>query len=1152
MTIIDSGSTAHYYSAKADLPNRKPTTTPIQVQVADLPLPGIPPEARQVHVFPDLHTNLIGVTPLTKAGCSVLFQGDTCTITCPGRECTTFYTTPQGLWALQVQELHERPAVGILPTIGNATTCMPADLVAFHHAAFWSPALSTLLRALQEGLIPSLPGLTVALLKKYKPDLEATTMGHLDSRRKNVQSTKPKGKPIRHQEDPGEDPFPAQPTDNERTHNCFLVAYELRSLVYTDQTGRLPHTSSSGNNYLLIAYEYDSNYIMMEPYKNKTAAVLTATIARVHTKLATRGCKPQFHRLDNECPTELQNYFDLQNTNFQLAPPHNHRTNAAERAIRTAKNHLKAGWWSMDDQFPMYLWDKTIPHAELTLNLLRSSRMNPKLSAWEQLNGRYDFNRLPIAPPGIKVLAHAKTNTRASWATNAFGAWYIGPAFNHYRCHKVWAIRSRESRIVDQVVWFPPRPFPKLTSADLLRATIEDLMTLLLNPPTETYIGNMEETQRGALIKFTDVLHNPAKTTVTSKLQPKDGTTPLGVAPETNQEEEEGGNPPGAPALGVETPQIPWRSQRARKVPDRYAQHFSATAINPDTGKPAEYKELARSSAGPRWKIGMCKELGRLFQGYICKPQEEHTVEGTDTCKFIHPNEIPPGKKATYIRIVAELREMKADPHRVRCTVGGNLLDFPGDKSTKVAELVTIKILLNNVVSTPRARAACIDLKDFYLGNTLPEFEYVFFRRDTIPDEFFEQYKHIIFVTADGYIYARVEKGMYGLRQAGKVASDALIPRLAAAGYVETGRIPGLFKHKTNSILFALVVDDFLVQYSDIRDFTHLVDTLLLHYKITTDMKASRFCGITLQWNYEEGHVTLSMPGYTEKALLRFTHPTPAKPQHSPHEWTPPDYGAKVQYADPEDQSIPLDGKGIKRLQEVIGTFLYSARAVDNTMLVALSTLASAQTKGTEQTMNALVQLLDYAATHPDAAIRFYKSDMVLYVHSDASYLSESNGRSRVGGYFYLGNHDEPTNNPKPNAPIHIESRILKNIMAAASEAEIGGLFHNGQETVYFRQILAEIGRPQTKPTPIITDNSTADGFANKRTKVKRSKAMDMRFFWIQDREQQDQFVVKWSSGEGNHADYYTKHHPTSHHIKVRPIYLYTGCVCEECSGPDT
>ena len=210
-------------------------------------------------------------------------------------------------------------------------------------------------------------------------------------------------------------------------------------------------------------------------------------------------------------------------------------------------------------------------------------------------------------------------------------------------------------------------------------------------------------------------------------------------------------------------------------------------------------------------------------------------------------------------------------------------------------------------------------------------------------------------------------------------------------------------------------------------------------------------------------------------------------------------------------------------------------------MLVSLGTVAAAaQTHGTVKTMDAVIQLLNYAATHPDAAIRFYKSDMILYIHSDASYLSEPKARSRVGGYFYLGNKDEPPDNPKPNGAIHIESRIMKNVMAAASEAECGALFHNGQEAAHMRNVLREMGREQTAPTRITTDNSTADGFANKRIKIKRSKAMDMRFYWIQDRVAQGHFKVHWLQGSNNHGDYFTKHHPTSHHIKMRPVYLHT------------
>ena len=103
---------------------------------------------------------------------------------------------------------------------------------------------------------------------------------------------------------------------------------------------------------------------------------------------------------------------------------------------------------------------------------------------------------------------------------------------------------------------------------------------------------------------------------------------------------------------------------------------------------------------------------------------------------------------------------------------------------------------------------------------------------------------------------------MYGLPQAGRVAYDHLVPRLLAAGYTKAGQTPGLFIHQTNGTIFALVVDNFLVHYTCPKALQHLIATLQEFYTITVDYDATTFCGISLAWNYDEGHVTLSMPGY--------------------------------------------------------------------------------------------------------------------------------------------------------------------------------------------------------------------------------------------------------------------------------------------------
>jgi len=208
-----------------------------------------------------------------------------------------------------------------------------------------------------------------------------------------------------------------------------------------------------------------------------------------------------------------------------------------------------------------------------------------------------------------------------------------------------------------------------------------------------------------------------------------------------------------------------------------------------------------------------------------------------------------------------------------------------------------------------------------------------------------------------------------------------------------------------------------------------------------------------------------------------------------------------------------------------------------------LGTLATQQAHGTQATMEALTQLLNYCATHPHAVIRYQASDMVLWTHSDASYLTAPKGRSRAAGYCFLSERpskpptatDEP---PPDNGPVHVLCQIMKQVVASAAEAELGALFLNAQTICPFRIALEELGHPQPA-TPLQTDNSTASGIANDTVKQKRSKAIDMRFYWVRDRVRQGQFHIFWRPGSTNRADYFTKHHPASHHQAVRPTYLH-------------
>ena len=174
--------------------------------------------------------------------------------------------------------------------------------------------------------------------------------------------------------------------------------------------------------------------------------------------------------------------------------------------------------------------------------------------------------------------------------------------------------------------------------------------------------------------------------------------------------------------------------------------------------------------------------------------------------------------------------------------------------------------------------------------------------------------------------------------------------------------------------------------------------------------------------------------------------------------------------------------------------------------------------------MEKLAQLLNYCATHPDASVRFTASDMLLAVESDASYLSVAKGRSRAAGYFYLTNHQAmPSSSTfKPNGAVHVLCHIMRKVLSSAAEAKLGALFHNGKEACPLRIALAEMGHPQPA-TPMATDNNTASGIVTHTVKQKRSKAIDMRFYWIRDRVRQGQFQIYWRKGARKRADNFSK-----------------------------
>jgi hypothetical protein len=158
------------------------------------------------------------------------------------------------------------------------------------------------------------------------------------------------------------------------------------------------------------------------------------------------------------------------------------------------------------------------------------------------------------------------------------------------------------------------------------------------------------------------------------------------------------------------------------------------------------------------------------------------------------------------------VRPEKEEINRVRITVGGNLLDYLGEISTEAASIETTKLLINSVLSTPGARLGTIDISNFYIQNYLIDYQYMRVHISMIPQEIIDEYNLTDIMEADGWCYVKIRKAMYGLEESGFIANQELKAILAKQGYIPSKFIPSLFTHKTRSIAFSLVVDDFGVK----------------------------------------------------------------------------------------------------------------------------------------------------------------------------------------------------------------------------------------------------------------------------------------------------------------------------------------------------
>ena len=1143
-------------------------------------------QAREAIVVPGLNTKaLLSVSPLANAGYTTIFHPHKQGVTVHDKDSfkLTFNEPPvlqgcrneAGLWTVPISDAATISQSLDIDEAAMNVYDLPStkEVVRFLHASLGFPTEPTLLTAARKGNLVTFPGLTPENITKHFPESDETQKGHMRQSRQKVRSTKV----------PDEDAMlEIKPTPGVKHKDVYLRVFDVtKKSMYTDQSGPFPRKSRRNNQYIMVAVELDGNYIDAEPLKTRKAKDLTEAYQKIYQRWKATGviC-PNWHILDNEAPAEFKQAIRENKCRVELTPPDMHRRNIAERAMQTFKGHFKSVLAGVSDDFPIREWDELIPQTVLTLNLLRQSHVSPNISAYSHHHGSFDYNRMPLAPMGCAVQFHIKPDRRKTWGEHSMDGWYLKTSEEHYRCHVVFVKKTQAKRVTD-TVFFKHKYItqPEVKPADVIIKAYRDLKQVLQGMKNSSDMRQMQ-----ALEQIQDQLSPGNKLQIETQLQrqlPRVQNTLIQQLTEKPKQppprvqfEEPNKERLQPTRLIVASPQVKpmpiikepkyiakddsiaarIKARRANSPATRQTKVISAAeesiaerllrrkrqiancieqaypVLDPETGQLLEYRQLLRHPKfKDTWNLSAANEFGRLAQGI------KGRVKATDTIKFIRKSDIPLDrlKDVTYLKFVCTVRTEKEEPNRTRATFGGNLIHYPDDVGTPTADLLLIKIFFNSVISTEGARFATADLSNFYLCTPMPRPEFGRVKLTDIPDEIIIEYNLREIATPDGWVYFRADKTHYGLPQAGSLSHDLLEKRLNKEGYYKSLIVPGLWKHKTRSIQFVLVVDDFGIKYITNDDLNHLIKVLKTYYDVSVDLDGKEFVKIELDWDYNKREVHLSMEPYLRKALRQFDNVVPKKQRDSPYPHIEPKYGAKEQFAE-YDTSPAVGKEGQKHIQKVNGKFLWYGRAVDPTTLVPLSALASQQSKPTQLTMDKSQHFLDYMATQEPAVLTYRKSDMILAVHSDAGYLNEENARSRAGGHHFLS-EDVPF--PPNNGAIHNVATIIKSVMTSAAEAETGGLYINARKAVEERNILEEMGHKQP-PTPIQTDNSTAEGIVNNRVQPKRTKAMDMRFHWLRDRKNQKQFRFYWRPGPTNKGDYYTKHHPASHHRNVRPEIL--------------
>jgi hypothetical protein len=335
-----------------------------------------------------------------------------------------------------------------------------SEYVRFVHAALGYPAPSTFLNAVTNGFINGpnqFHRLTAKMVRKHMPSTLATARGHLDKTRagqphKNSEAvsaqlrnhTRMMTKDIKHTHEKLD--LPNLPPFNYK-------AVRKSTTIHLDYTGLLPEVGSNGTRMFLITCW--GRYIHIQPLTSLRDEATTIAFKEAVMFWREHGITIDSVRMDNQCSTAVRKMAKAMDIQFAFVPPHDKSPNRAERAIRTAKNHLISSRAGFHRDCPTIFLDKCLRQIEMTLNLVHPFEYDPTISAYEGVFGQtFNFQQHPIAPVGAKILTWDSPEIRGTWADHGVEAIYLGPAMDHLRSFEVWVPGTSAARITNTVWWF--------------------------------------------------------------------------------------------------------------------------------------------------------------------------------------------------------------------------------------------------------------------------------------------------------------------------------------------------------------------------------------------------------------------------------------------------------------------------------------------------------------------------------------------------------------------------------------------------------------------------------------------------------------------------------------------------------------------------